>query len=121
MPRRHSGAIGQPRDSLSPGLRRRRPPDRQSGQPYGGRVGPEAIQDEEGQSSAVVLRTLDGDAYEGAEVELVTWQPWSDLVRRAHARAAERARRVALSRTLGRTSVRWCAIRGRMEGYYPRP
>ena len=37
------------------------------------------------------------------------------------ARAAARSRSAALSRTLGRASVRWCAVRGKAEGYHPWP
>ena len=51
---------------------------------------------------------------------MVEWQSWPGTLCSAQARAAERARRAALSRTLGRTSVRWCAIRGRSADYVPR-
>ena len=94
MKRPHSGAIGQPRDSMSPEARwcRSRRTD-----------------------DALVLHHLCED-HRGA---IVQWRSGPEALRRSMQQAAERARVAALSRTLQRTSVRWCAVRGKSEWYQP--
>ena len=96
MKRPHSGAMGQPRDSMSPEARRCRPSRRAD--------------------EAVVLHHI-REGHRGAMAE---WRSGPEVLRRSMQQAAERARVAALSRTLQRTSVRWCAVRGDAEWYQPR-